>query len=502
MVAVAAGKRLSTGIGGLDDILNGGLPTNRLYALYGSSGVGKTTLALQFLLAGSARGESGLHVTLSESSVELDTIARSHGWSMDGLTVYEPPAAARTKNSLQTMFPPAEVELEEVTAPLLDEVERVAPARVVIDSMSQIRLLARDSLRYRREILALKRFFSARGCTVLLIDELPSEEGEALLQTVANGVITLEKVPLPYGVPRGRIVVNKLRGSPFREGYHDYRIRTGGIEVYPRLIAAEHGVETRGPPLCSGIAELDTLFGGGLDAGTSTLLIGPAGSGKSTLATLYAANAAAGGRGVGMYLFAERVDLLLERSRSLGMDIGGHVRAGRVTLDQIDPAEVSPGELSDRVRHAVEERHIRLVVLDSLNGFFQSVPDEAYLSLHLHELLSYLSQKGVATILVLAQRGLVGTLTQVSIDISYLADAVVLLRFFEARGMVRGAVSMLKKRSGGHERMIRELRINGSGVQVGPPLDEFQGVLTGVPEYLGPVAPLLRGKGGDEHRDE
>ena len=494
MDANGAIKRVSTGVAGLDDILGGGLPSNRMYALYGGPGAGKTTLALQFLLAGRDGSEATLHVTLAESQTELDAIARSHGWSLDGVTVYEPPSAARTTFSQQTMFPPAEVELEEITGPLLAEIDRVRPARVVIDSMSQIRLLARDPLRYRREIVALKRQFADRGCTALLIDEMPETEGATLLQTVVHGVIALEKVPVPFGPPRGRMAVSKLRGSPFREGFHDYRIRTGGFEIYPRLVAGEHAIERRGPPLTSGIPELDQLFGGGLDPGTSTLFLGPAGAGKSTLATVYAASAAARGQRVAMYLFAEGVDTLLSRAAALGMDIRGHVADGRVAVQPVDPAEVSPGELAERVRRKVEQDDIRLLVIDSLNGFFQAVPDEPFLSLHLHELLRYLSNKGVATILVLAQRGLIGELTQVPIDVSYLADAVVLLRFFEAWGSVRGAVSMLKKRTGEHEHVIRELLISSAGVEVGPPLAEFQGVLSGVPEYKGAASPLLRGQ--------
>lgn len=489
-------ERASTGVEGLDDILGGGLPVNRLYALFGGPGVGKTTLALQFLLSGRSRSENVLHVTLSESPDELRTIARSHGWSMEGVTIYEPPAVGRTKSSPQTMFLPAEVELEEITEPLLAEVERVNASRVVIDSVSQIRLLARDPLRYRREMVALKRYFATRGCTVLLIDEIPQEDD--LLQTVVTGVICLEKVTMPYGPPRGRVAVGKLRGSAFREGFHDYRLRRGGLEVYPRLIAAEHRGEIRGGPLSSAVPELDKLMGGGLHLGTSTLLIGPAGAGKSTLSTLYAASAADRGQSVAMYLFAERIDTLVERSAALGMDIREHLDTGRISVEQIDPAEVSAGELSHRVRRAAEELQVSLVVIDSLNGFFQAVPDEPYLTLHLHELLSYLSQKGVATILVLAQRGLVGNLTQIPIDVSYLADSVLLLRFFEARGRVRGAVSMLKKRSGDHERVIRELRIDQRGVQVGPPLEDFQGVLSGVPEYQGPADPLLRAKNGND----
>jgi circadian clock protein KaiC len=504
MAATAPHKRVSTGIDGLDDILGGGLPANRIYAVLGGSGVGKTTLALQFLLQGRLLGEAGLHVTLSESAFELEGVAASHGWSLAGVTIYEPPAAARTKSTTQTMFSPAEVELDEVTDPMLAELDRVAPTRVVIDSMSQIRLLAGDPLRYRREMLALKRHFAARGCTVLFLDEMPSGTGESLLlQTIVHGVIALEKVPMPYGVPRSRLAVRKLRGSPFREGAHDYRLRTGGLEVYPRLIAAEHPEAPRTKPLRSEIPQLDALFGGGLDSGTSTLFIGPAGAGKSTLATLYAQRAAARGDDVAMILFAERVDLLLHRSAALGMDIRDHVRTGRISVDQLDPSEVSPGELSDRVRRAVEERQLGLVVLDSLNGYFQSTPDESFLSLHLHELLGYLNAKGVATIVVLAQRGLVGTLAQIPVDVSYLADAVVLLRFFEARGRVRSAVSMLKKRSGAHEHVLRELYITAEdGIQVGPSLEQFQGVLTGVPEYVGSAAPLLDKEEGDEHTDE
>lgn len=490
----------STGIEGLDDILGGGLPRDHFYVLHGQSGVGKTTLALQFLLAGSGEGEPALHITLSESPTELAEIARSHGWALGDLAIFEPPTGARAADrSTQTMFPPAEVELEEITRPILAEVERLEPRRVVIDSISEIRLLARDPLRYRRELLALKRFFAGRDCTVVIIDSGVSEADFMLAQTIAHGVFVLERAVNPAGVPRGRLAVSKLRARAAKEGFHDYRVNTGGIEVFPRLVAGEPGDEERVyEPLPSSIPALDRLVGGGLDFGTSTLFIGPAGAGKSTLAALYAASAADRGDAAAIYLFAERRATLLKRSSLLGIDVGDHLRSGRISIEESEPEVTSTGEIADRVRRAVETRGARVVVLDSLNGLFPTAHSEPHLSLHLHELLGYLSHRGVATIMVLAQRGLVGTLQQVPIDVSYLADAVLLLRFFEARGMVRQAVSMLKKRSGAHERAIRELRITAAGVEVGPSLTEFQGILTGVPTYHGDPHPLFSTEEGNE----
>lgn len=481
-------ERAATGIEGLDNVLGGGLPANHLYALQGGPGSGKTTLALQFLLTGLAAGETGLYVTLSETAEELSAIAHSHGWSLEGLAIYEPPAAARgiERSAPQTMFLPAEVELEEITRPLLAEIERVNPQRVVLDSVSEIRLLAREALPYRREILALKRYFAGRGCTVLIIDEMPTETSDVLIRSVVHGVLLLEREVVQYGPPRRRITVDKLRGCAYREGFHDYRIRTGGIEVYPRLIASEHQLGFKPESLPSGIPELDALLGGGLCLGTSTLLLGPAGTGKSTIAARYALGAAEQGKSAAMYIFDESVGTLTHRCASLGMDLSPHLHSGQIVMHQVNPAELTPGQLTDSVRRMVAERNTRLVILDSLNGYFQSVPNEPYMSLHMHELLNYLHYKGVATILVLSQQGLVGSLTHVPIDMTYLADTVVLLRFFEAKGEVRQAISVVKKRDGHHERTIREFRILDDGLSVGPPLVEFQGVLTGVPEYRGP----------------
>jgi circadian clock protein KaiC len=484
--------RVSTGVAGLDDILYGGLPRDRMYLVEGPPGVGKTTLGLQFLLAGAEQGETGVYVTLSETAVELADVARSHGWSLGELTICDLQGAdvSLKAESQYTLFHPSEIELTETTRAVLEIVERVRPQRVVFDSLSEVRLLARDSLRYRRQILALKQFFTDRGCTVLLLDSGPESIGEYQLESLAHGIIRLEMSSPLYGGVRRRLRVEKMRGSAFRDGYHDYRIVTGGLQVYPRLVAAEHRQPPEHEQVPSGVASLDALLGGGVSRGTSVMVMGPAGVGKSSLVTQYLVAAAARGERSVVYNFDESPASWLVRARGLGMDVEPHLAAGRITLHQVDPAEMSIGEFASLVRHEVEDNGVRFVVIDSLNGYRASMPEENFLMLHAHELLSFLAHRGIITFLVMAQHGILGAAIESPIEISYLADTVILLRYFEALGQVRQALSVLKKRVGAHERTIRELRLSGAGIGVGAELRDFQGVLTGTPQYLGGAAAL------------
>ena len=479
-----------TGTPGLDDILGGGLTPHRLYLVEGDPGSGKTTLALRFLLAGAARGERGLYVTLSETREELDGVARSHGWSLDPVAVCEliPSEDSLLPDAHTRMFHPSEVELTETTAAVLAEVERTKPARLAFDSLSEMRLLAQNPLRYRRQILALKQFFTGRSCTVLLLDDRTSEAGDLQLQSLAHGVVALEQLAPEYGAERRRLRVVKMRGKPFRGGFHDFAIRRGGLDVFPRLVAAEHRRPFPAGHLASGVPALDALLGGGLDRGTSALLMGPAGSGKSSIALQYAAAAAGRGERAAVFTFDESLTTLLARSAGLGIDLKGAVESGRVSVQQVDPAELSPGEFGHRVRQAVERDGASVVVIDSLNGYLHAMPEERFLTIQLHELLTYLGQQGVVTFLVVAQHGLLGTGMHAPVDASYLADSVVLLRYFEAAGRLRRAISVVKKRSGPHEATLRELRLGAAGIWVGEPLADFHGVLTGTPTYLTPGA--------------
>jgi circadian clock protein KaiC len=478
---------VATGVDGLDDILGGGLPPNRLYLIEGNPGSGKTTLALQFLLEGQRHGERGLYVTLSETKDELHAVAHSHGWSLDEIAVCEliPSEDSLRPDTQPRMFHPSEVELSETTQAVLAEVERAKPTRVVFDSLSEMRLLAQNPLRYRRQILALKQFFIGRQCTVLLLDDRTSEETDLQLQSLAHGVVSLEHLAPEYGAERRRLRVMKMRGMWFRGGYHDFLIRRGGLAVFPRLVAAEHHRPFDRGAAPSGVAALDALLGGGLDRGTSALLMGPAGSGKSSIATQYVVAAAARGEKAAVFAFDESLGTLLARSAGLGMGLRAHLDAGRVRVQQVDPAELSPGEFAHAVRSAVEQGGARVVVIDSLNGYLNAMPEERFLTIQLHELLTYLGQQGVVTLLVVAQHGLFGNM-QAPVDTSYLADAVVLLRYFEAQGRIRRAISVVKKRSGAHEETLRELRMGPAGLIVGEPLEGFQGILTGTPTVLRP----------------
>jgi circadian clock protein KaiC len=436
-------RRIDTGISGLNDILNGGLPSGHLYLVEGDPGTGKTTLALQFLLEGLRNGESVIYVTLSESKAELEQVAQSHGWSSESLNIYEmvPPEDDFDPEAQYTVFHPSEVELADTITSILQRVDLLSPQRVVFDSLSELRMLARDPLRYRRQILALKRHFAGKNCTVMLLDDRTAEGSHDLqLQSIAHGVVMMHSLERDFGIKRRRLEVRKLRGSSYREGFHDYTIQTGGISIYPRLIAAEHkpGFERKSVP--SGLAELDQLFGGGIDNGTSTLFIGPAGCGKSTIALQYAVASTNRGEKAAVFTFDEAVATLIERAKGLGMDVTTPLSDGLLEIHQVDPAELSPGEFVSRIRRLVDENDLRVLVIDSMNGFLNAMPDEQFLAMQLHELLSYLSQQGVATILTLAQHGIIGTM-QSPVDISYLADSVLLFRYYEYSGEIRQALS-------------------------------------------------------------
>ena len=475
--------RSQTGVPGLDDVLNGGLIAGRLYLLDGNPGAGKTTLALQYLLEGARAGERCLYVTLSETRDELAAGARSHGWTMDGIEVVELIADAGDLDGDEdlTMYHPSEVDLTETTRKVLEAITRHKPQRMVFDSLSEFRLLAQSSLRYRRQILALKQFFVGRDCTVLLLDDRTAEGPDLQLQSIAHGVLSLDNASPPYGRSLRHLQVVKFRGSDFRSGYHDFAIRHGGLEVYPRLAAREHLTRFTRDAVPSGVHDLDALFGGGIDRGTSTLLIGPPGTGKSTVALQYACAAAGRGDHAAVFAFEETRALLLARAEGLGMHLREGSGPGEVLVRQIDPAEIAPGEFAHQVRQSVERDGARIVVIDSLNGYLNAMPDEQFLTAQLHEMLSYLNNAGVATFLVAAQSGMMGGNMRSPVDASYLADTVVLLRMFEHAGKVKKAISVLKKRSGAHEETIRQIWFDGQGIHLSEPLMNLRGVMSGIP---------------------
>lgn len=481
--------RASTGIKGLDDILGGGLPENHLYLVEGSPGAGKTTLGLQFLRKGVEAGEKGLYITLSETANELKTVAASHGWSLDGVEIFQLVTDdGLSPESEQSILHPSEVELGETTRGIMAAVEQTKPSRVVFDSLSEMRLLAQNSLRYRRQVLALKSFFATRNCTVLLLDDRSAAHDDLQLHSISHGVIALDQNVDSYGPERRQLRVVKMRGIPFRGGDHDFNLDTGGLAVFPRLVAAEHRTDYEGELVSTGIPELDALLGGGIARGSNTLFAGASGVGKTTTAVACVRAALHRGETVVYYLFDEGLATLLARSRALGLELDSFIRDGQMRFQLLDPAEVSPGEFANMVRTAVEDG-IQTVVIDSLNAYLQAMTGDKHLLLQMHELLTYLNQRGIITILILAQHGLVGDIRG-DIDLSYLSDAIVLFRFFEARGSLLKAISVVKSRTTAHELTIREFRLGKDGIQVGPALTDFHGVMSGVATYRGKMALL------------
>lgn len=492
-IPASVNKPISVGVSGLDAILGGGLPPGHLYLIDGDPGTGKTTLGLQFLIEGAAQNEPVLYITLSESERELREVARSHGWGLEGVTVFEMlPLEESLRNDEQyTVLYPGEVELSATIKAILQKVEQLQPKRAVFDSLSELRLLAREPLRFRRQLLAPKQYFAGRDCTVLMVDDHTAGEEQRDIHSIVHGVVRLENLAREYGTKRRRLEVLKMRGVVFREGFHDYDIRTGGLEVYPRLVALEHQTNFPRGLVASGIHELDALLGGGLNRGTSALCIGPAGAGKSSISLRYAAAAAERGEYSYYVTFDEGMATLLERAEGLGMSVNKLLESDHLHIEVVDPAELSPGNFIARVRSQVQDSNASVVVIDSLNGFLAAMPGEEYLTIQLHELLAFLNNAGVTTILVMAQYGILGQGMFNPVDVSYLADTILLLRYFESAGAVRQAISVVKKRSGRHERTIRELQLGPDSIRVGRPLAEFQGVLTGVPNYIGHREPLL-----------
>jgi circadian clock protein KaiC len=480
------------GIEGLDDILMGGLERDRVYLLEGSPGTGKTTAAISFLRAGARLGESTLYITLSETEAELRATAESHGWQLKGVEVFElvPPESLLDEEHQQSLLYSSDLELGETTRMIFEAVERTKPRRVVIDSLSEIRLLAQSSLRYRRQVLALKHYFARHGATVLLLDDLTTDSLDKTVHSVAHGVIRVEELSPEYGAERRRVRVIKYRARKFRGGFHDFTIRTGGLEVYPRLVSAEHRRSFTRDRLGSGVEGLDLILGGGVERGSSCLILGPAGTGKSLMAIHFIASAIQRGEKAALFAFDEELGLLFDRTLGIGIDLKAMVDSGGLLIQQVDAAELSPGEFTAQVRDCVDAKGIKTVVIDSLNGYQAAMPEESFLLLHIHELLQYLNRQGATTFLTVAQHGLVGDM-KAPVDVTYLADTVILLRYFEALGEVRRALSVIKKRAGAHEKTIREFDISDKGLVVGPPLKNFQGVLRGVPNFVGKGSGLM-----------
>jgi len=488
-----------TGITGLDYILHGGFPRHRLYMLQGDPGVGKTTLALQFLLEGALAGEKGLYITLSETKDELEAVADSHGWNLDGLEMLELTAADQESmvESPNTLFHPSEVELMQTVRQVQDRIDRSAPDRVVIDSLSEFRLLAHDALHYRRQMLAFKHYFARKGATVLFLEDRGPGEPEQLVQSIAHGVVAMKRIVSEFGVDRRQLSVVKMRGMKYESGSHDYSIVTGGLAVFPRLkVSLKPATLASLNPIPSGIPELDDLLGGGIQRGTGSLIIGPAGAGKSSIASHYAVAAAERGERVVVLLFDENLHTYVQRAEELGMRMQEQIRSGNIVLRHVDAAEISPGEMAHSICHMADHEGFQMVIIDSLNGYLNAMPEEKFLLLQLHELLAYLSQRGVASILVMAQHGFLGEM-HTPADLTYLADTVILLRYFEFAGLLKKAISVIKKRSGFHENAIREFAVRDNRLVVGEPLKDFRGVLKGVPDYVGGADAIFEAGQGD-----
>lgn len=492
MKDLATPEKCQTGVPGMDEVLNGGLPSNHLFLLQGKPGTGKTTISLQFLLEGARKGEKVLYVTFSETKLELEAVARSHGWDLSGLSILELSAisSAMQHSNQNTLFHPSEVELTKIINLLLEKIKEVNATRIVFDSVSELRLLADSSLRYRRQMLAFKEFFIGRGSTVLFLDDLTTEAGDVHVQSIVHGVLLLEKFRAAYGVERRQFHIVKLRGVEFRGGTHDYIIKHGGVQIFPRLVSSEHKIKYDKETISSGIESLDSLLGGGLDRGTSNLILGPAGTGKSTITARFAVSAAEQGKRVAIYSFEESTDNLITRTKALGIDLVKYVETGAITLRKVEPAELTPGQFTSLVRRANDDA-VDVIIIDSLNGYIHAMPEQQFLMLQLHELLSYLSNQGVVTILVLSQSGIMGSGMQAPLDLTYLADSVILTRYFEAFGEMKKAISVIKKRTGSHEESLRELRIGQGGVIVGPVLSDFTGIFSGIPVFKGERQEML-----------
>ncbi|PRY06143.1 ATPase domain-containing protein [Paraburkholderia sp. BL25I1N1] len=483
MVEVVPLPLVLTGIPELDFVLRGGLPKYRLHLIEGAPGTGKTTIALRFLIDGVRNQESCLYVTFSESTDELVSAARTHGWDVGGIDFFELVPDEAQAAQQQTVLLPAEIELDKTVQRIIARIEATHPDRIVIDSVSELRLLAHDPFIYRRQLSSLKRFLQGRCITTILLDDLRfNDDGE--LQSLVHGVISLSSSERDYGAGRRRLRIAKMRGTNLMSGWHDYALVTGEVLVFPSLIANDHTSDVRGAPLRSGSPGLDEILGSGLDRGTTTMLIGPSGAGKSSLALSYALAGARNGEHAAYFSFDEAYEIFVRRGQSLGLDPQPALASGQLAWQRMNPSRISPGEFVWAVRREVEDKNARVVVIDSINSYLSTMPEERSLIAQLHELLTYLNRRGVVTLLLLAQQGVLGDVEN-PVDLSFLSDTVLLLRFFEAAGQLRRAVTVIKRRTGAHDTAIHEFRLSGHGVEIGRPLRDLHGIFSGVPTYSG-----------------